>query len=282
MAQILQPYELPLIYSDLSPSETLRDALHAIKSLSRTVDEIFTKIDSRLATERQRLGSIHKRVSKCHDKVRQVQGSKKAITVFSTAKFPAAKTLPFYSTLIPDAKEIPSAYREAGDEQYFLAPSKYALVGKPDLHVEVLTLLGRLNSYGTDMERIEFIIEDEGLGTLPDYVPSVGSLLLFNSSINLYKEYQTQDNLISTGRRVIGADSFMNNSLTVLYYRVRLDDEVSKKALASAPMTILSGDALPDIEALDLNFKPIMEEMSTLMLPANLPLDFIAGNTACD
>lgn len=50
------------------------------------------------------------------------------------------------------------------------------------------------------MERVEFIIEDQGLGTLPDFVPSVGSLLLFNSSVNLYKDYQTQDNLLSTGR----------------------------------------------------------------------------------
>jgi WAS protein family homolog 1 len=200
MAQILQPYELPLVYSDLSPAETLRDALHAIKSLTKTVDEIFDKIDTRLVNERQRLGNINKRVSKCHEKIRQVQGSKKAITVFSTAKFPAAKTLPFYSTLIPDAAEISTAYREAGDEQYFLASPKYSLIGNPDLHVEVITILSRLNSYGTDMERVELIIEDEGLGTLPNYVLSVGSLLLFNSSINLYKEYQTQDNLISTGR----------------------------------------------------------------------------------
>lgn len=39
----------------------------------------------------------------------------------------------------------------------------------------------------------------------------------------------------------------------------------------------MSGDALPDIQALDLMFKPEMGEMSSLALPENLPLDFIAS-----
>ncbi len=106
----------------------------------------------------------------------------------------------------------------------------------------------RLNMHGTDLERVEFTMEDEvgntnstgsvvrewsyeygvifgfynintivpnttlilflptylsymqGLGRLPHCVPSIGSLLLFNSNINPYKDYQTLDNLISAGR----------------------------------------------------------------------------------
>jgi hypothetical protein len=42
-------------------------------------------------------------------------------------------------------------------------------------------------------------------------------------------------------------------------------------------MTIISGDALPDIQGLDLMFKPSMGEMSSIALPDNLPLDFIAS-----
>lgn len=54
-------------------------------------------------------------------------------------------------------------------------------------------------------------------------------------------------------------------------------EDIAGKQLASAPTTILSGDALPDIEGLDLTYKPSMGEMSTLALPENLPLDFIAS-----
>ena len=44
-------------------------------------------------------------------------------------------------------------------------------------------------------------MEEEGIGGLPHNIPSVGSLLLFNSNVNPYKNYVAdQDNLLSTGR----------------------------------------------------------------------------------
>lgn len=56
------------------------------------------------------------------------------------------------------------------------------------------------------------------------------------------------------------------------------DEDPNKHTLASAPTTIISGDVLPDIQKLDLLFKPSMGHISSLPLPANLPLDFIANN----
>lgn len=53
--------------------------------------------------------------------------------------------------------------------------------------------------------------------------------------------------------------------------------EEKNKTLESAPMTLISGDALPDIESLDLLYKPAMSEITNLALPENLPLDFIAS-----
>lgn len=61
------------------------------------------------------------------------------------------------------------------------------------------------------------------------------------------------------------------------HHREKHAQEEDNKALAQAPSTILSGDALPDIGGLDLLFKPSMGEMSSLALPENLPLDFIAS-----
>jgi hypothetical protein len=59
--------------------------------------------------------------------------------------------------------------------------------------------------------------------------------------------------------------------------RAKNVEEDAGKALASAPSTLLSGELLPDIEGLDLLYKPSMGEMSALALPENLPLDFIAS-----
>lgn len=182
----------------------MKDALHSLGKLISTVDSIFHKIEARLSDERNRLTSVNNRILNCQHKVHQIKGSNKATTVYSTSKFPASKTLPsFYSTLTSEANDALSPYREAVDDvQYFPLLPKHSVVNNPELNNEVITILGRLNSYGTDMERIEFIIEEQGLGKLPEYIPSVGSLLLFNSDINLYNDYQTQDNLVTTGRFV--------------------------------------------------------------------------------
>lgn len=44
------------------------------------------------------------------------------------------------------------------------------------------------------------MVTDHGLGRLPNSVASVGSILLFNSDINPYEDYQTLDNLLMAGR----------------------------------------------------------------------------------
>ena len=96
---------------------------------------------------------------------------------------------------------MPPPFRLAEDEkQYLPADSKKSSTANVNLSEELFTILGRMNSYGADMERVEFVMEEKGLGSLPHTLTSVASLLLFNSDINPYEDYQTLDNLMSTGR----------------------------------------------------------------------------------
>lgn len=106
MAQILQPYKVPVTFNDLSPNETICDALYALETLSATIDDIFGRIEKRVHDERKRVDQIKSRVAVCKSKVDQVRGSRKATTVFSTAKFPAPKTLPLYPTLFSHMHEV--------------------------------------------------------------------------------------------------------------------------------------------------------------------------------
>ena len=55
------------------------------------------------------------------------------------------------------------------------------------------------------------------------------------------------------------------------------NDADVKANLANAPKTLIDGDILPDIEAMDLNFRPDMGDINAFALPDNLPLNFIAG-----
>ena len=156
---------------------------------------------------------------------------------------------------------MPSPYRKVDEEETrcYPAETSKSVVGNNEAYDENLLLLARLNVHGSDMERVEFVMEDEGLGPVPEKIDYIGSLLLFNSAINPYKNYTTLDNLVSSGR---GAK----------------EEIAANKALASAPATMLNGDLLPDIIGLDLTFKPEMGQMADLQLPSNLPLDFLAGD----
>ncbi len=88
----------------------------------------------------------------------------------------------------------------ADDVQYSPADHKKSSVGNKDLTTELMLVYSRLNKYGTELVRVELIMDDKGLGPVPPVIPSIGSLILFNSNINPYKNYQALDNLLSAGR----------------------------------------------------------------------------------
>lgn len=252
------PVEVPLVFNDLKQNLTLEDTLHALTQLQEAFDHTMYRLESRVADEKARLTNINARTAVCLGKVNSVRGSNKATTVFSTAKFPGPKKCnPSPSTFV-DPEEFPSPFPEPDDDTHYSIPQpELSSVGNRAQSQELFDMYQSLNQHGTDMIRAEFIMEDKGLGNLPAGLPSVGSCLLFNSHTNPYSNYQTLDNLMSTGRE-------------------RAEDTVTKDGIHAAPSTLVSGEVLPDINALDLTYRPQMGEMASLALPSNLPLDFLA------
>ena len=100
MALILQPYEISLAYADVSNEEVLLDIFYSLEKLSETLNDIYNRVDKRLGEEKQRLSQINERVANCQRKVQSVKGTNKATTVFSTAKYPAPKSLALYPTIL--------------------------------------------------------------------------------------------------------------------------------------------------------------------------------------
>ena len=163
-----------------------------------------------------------------------------------------------FHSVFNQMSNISEPYREAGDEIYELPNISKVCISNQELSTEIHSIFCRLNTYNTELKKVEFIMEDKGLGPLPSHLPTVGSLLLYNSNVNPYKNYQQLDNLEASGR-----------TKTVL-----ADED---KRLASAPTTLVNGDMLPDVDSMDLNFRPEMGDISSFALPDNLPLNFIAG-----
>ncbi|CAM9933333.1 unnamed protein product, partial [Ectocarpus fasciculatus] len=260
MAQILEPLRVPVVQCDLALNQNVQDIFHALERLSTTVDDVFAAIGNKVQVERGRINEVNNRVSTCMSKIQLVKGSNRATTVFSTAKYPTPKELPQESTMFSINGEAMdnNPYPDIVDDvHYEPADPNKSSIGNRDLSAEILLVYSRLNKHGTDLLRVEMVMDDKGLGPLPPLVPSVGSLMLFNSNINPYKNYQALDNLLSAGRE-------------------KEAEADGKGGLASAPSTLVSGDSLADAVGLDLTFKPQMGEMASLALPSNLPLDFLA------
>lgn len=107
MAQVItHSYQVSQAPNDLEQPEALLDVFHSLEHLNNIVTDIFQHIDKRLQEEQLRVTEIKKRVGVCQQKVQKIKGSKQAITVFSTAKFPAPKVLPSYPTLFSQEEEV--------------------------------------------------------------------------------------------------------------------------------------------------------------------------------
>jgi len=94
-------------------------------------------------------------------------------------------------------------------------------------------------------------VSEEGLGRLPRHLPSVSSLLLFNTQENPYKKYVSLDNLAGK--------------------EPEKKKEAPKKELYEAPKTFIEGDTLPAVAVIEYNYRPVLGDVPELHLPSVLP-----------
>lgn len=101
----------------------------------------------------------------------------------------------------------------------------------------------------------------EGLGSLPRHIPSVSSLLLFNTAENPYKKYVILDPL--EGAKTKTRDKIIEE----------------ENELSDAPITITSGEELGRAKQDSLMYVPHMPELSQLDVPEMLPqLQYVASD----
>jgi len=255
-------FETPLVFRDTQQDQSLSDVFHALRVLSTTVDQVFERIGKRADDEAARLSSVNGRISTANTKIATVASSRSKLPtiVYSTAKYTAAKKLPDFTSLYHDRTKDDGGvvHPESEDDVvYQLAERKVSPLMQPDVNASMTSIWSRLNPHGTDMVREEMLMEDEGLARLPAYLPSVGSMLLFNSTKTPYKTYST------------GFDNLMHGDS-------KEQEDEGAKDLHAAPDSVLHGLALPDLSDIDYEYRPGLGEMNNLDLPTNLPLPDIA------
>jgi WAS protein family homolog 1 len=250
---IMPPHraEIPTVMHDLPVEEALGQMLDSLEHLNKVCTNVFERIAHRVKFERGKIGSISERVSACQARVEKIsQNPSKATTVYSTTKYPTPDALPHFTRLADVTRDDPNLKLQR----------KHVTVKdrRPAPPVNSTTLFRLLTGATREakMESIAEVTQADGLGRLPSYLPSISSVLLFNSAENPYKEYVSLNNLEGVGGT---------------------DRAKAQQGLADAPITLVEGANYTGYTGgPNFVYTPELTDLPTFDLPQNLPLGQLA------
>ena len=168
-----QPFSAPGVSPDLRRDETVHQIVDSLEYLDKIANEVFSRIHSKVEDNKSRLQKLNDHVNNSQARIDKIKGSKKATKVFATSKYPAQEYLDIYQTVFP------------GDG--------IKTVKRPNYHVQSRhrtvddnILRDKLQYYSVKQNNKKKSdgTKGEGLGGLPKTIPSVSSLLLFNTTEN--------------------------------------------------------------------------------------------------
>lgn len=194
----VQSYNVPLVSPELRQEEFVVQVAESLDYLEKITDDVFNRITQRVQENQQKLDAINKRTDIAQAKINAMKGSKKAIRVFSSAKYPATDELDFYQSIF----DVDNKLSDIKREQKAIS-SKH----KP---VDVSVMKEKLQFYNVNVKTKkddENNKKGEGLGKLPKKLDSISSLLLFNTAENPYNKYVIMDPLAGNSSKVKFAES---------------------------------------------------------------------------
>ncbi|XP_056272914.1 WASH complex subunit 1 isoform X2 [Pseudoliparis swirei] len=180
-----QVYSVPLIQSDLRREEAIHQIADTLLYLETISTDIFRRVSDSVEKNRRQLQRVTDRIRLAQARVNKIKGSKKATKVFSSAKYPAPDRLQDYSSIFIEAIDPSSQNRPRQRIQNKLRPFDEKALQEKLLYFPVCVSKKKKSEDETE----------EGLGSLPRNISSVSSLLLFNTTENLYKKYVFLDPL---------------------------------------------------------------------------------------
>ena len=256
-----QVYNVPVVLPALRKEESYHQLVDALEYLEAVAADIFNRVSCRVAESRDQLTSINNRVNVAQAKIDKLRNSSsKATRVFSPPKYPAPDRL----------ADTTSVYQEVNPLLQRVRKTRVDI----DSRLEEVTrevVMAKRNPFLLDHKKkkttleLRFASDDpaqgEGLGSLPRHLPSVSSLLLFNTSENPYKKYVLLDPL----------------SGALIKTRDNLNKE--EDALTDAPVTITQGEELLAGPQDSVMYVPVMPDLPELEVPELLPsLPYVAAD----
>uniref|UniRef100_A0A8C1HW43 WAS protein family homolog 1 n=1 Tax=Cyprinus carpio carpio TaxID=630221 RepID=A0A8C1HW43_CYPCA len=239
-----QVYSVPLIQPDLRREEAVHQITDALQYLEMISTDIFSRVSQSVEKNRVHLQSVTDRIKLAQARVQKIKGSKKATKVFSSAKYPAPEKLQDYSSIFTGAVDPASQKRPRFKVQSKLRPLDDKAPQEKLMYLPVCVNTKKRSEDETE----------EGLGSLPRNVNSVSSLLLFNTTENLYKKYVFLDPLAGA----------------VTKTHTTLETEKEDKPF-DAPLSITKREQLERQTAENYFYVPDLGQVPEIDVPSYLP-----------
>ncbi|XP_070508877.1 WASH complex subunit 1-like [Chironomus tepperi] len=160
--------KVPLIGSDLRFDEVPIRAIKIFEYFDHAVDQIFNTIDARIDKNMTRISDINARLAKASEKIEKLKTSKKAIRMFSPARYPV---------------EVPMKFKPTFDSTF--------QPGDIDLHYKLDLPMERTDykQYGDKLQFFHLKSPKKEVPKQPDLISnitSISSLITFVNNENLY------------------------------------------------------------------------------------------------
>lgn len=239
-----QVYSVPLIQPDLRREEAMHQITDALLFLESISTDIFKRVSESVEKNRRHLQSVTDRIRLAQARVDKIKGSKKATKVFSSAKYPAPEKLQEYSSIFQGATD-PSANNHRRQR----ITNKLRPFDEKALQEKLMYFPVCVSNKKKSEDETE-----EGLGSLPRNISSVSSLLLFNTTENLYKKYVFLDPLAGA----------------VTKTHKTLETEKEQKPF-DAPLSIAKREQLERQTAESYFYVPDLGQVPEIDVPSYLP-----------
>ena len=234
----------------------------SLEYLDAVANDIFNRISARVADHRDDLVAINNRINVAQAKIDKIRNTtSKATRVFSPPKYPPPDKLDEYQSVFRDVNVKLQGVRQNKS----MVTARLQEVTRETIKTKMRPQLIDYARTKKKFSREGVVMDDpellgEGLGSLPRHLPSVSSLLLFNTSENPYRKYVLLDPL--------GA-------------KIKTRDTVAAEEdkMAAAPSSILYGERLETGPQESTLYRPNMPDLPELEVPASLPfLAFVADD----
>lgn len=251
MVKVNRETYIPLLPYDLGYEETVLQLIKSLDCLDKVVEGVYEQVRCNISSRKSEIVKLSDRLNDVADKVHRLSNTKKSIQVCSSSKYPAAHGQKDYeysydfdikSDIVDNIRVAHQicASRDPADKLKF-----YRAVGD-----------------NIQLSKNKDVCSTRGLGGLPDNIKHVNSLLLFNSNVNLYKNY-----VLSNPYK---ADNTAGTPLPANKQPVGRAENINQ------PVFTLP---LNDVDSqFNYSYTPVDEEVPSIDVPADLPdLPGIAG-----